>query len=68
MLRALIFDVDGTLADTAPAADSGPTTSTVKLCAAIGVYTASPASPSTTVCRIFGRSPAFHSATSWRTR
>ena len=31
-------------------------------------HTASPASPSTTVCRICGRSPARHSGTSWRTR
>jgi hypothetical protein len=31
-------------------------------------YTAKPGSPSTTVCRIRGRSPACHSGTSWRTR
>jgi len=41
-------------------------TCTVKFCAAL--YTDNPASPSTTVSCIFGRSPAFHSGTSWRTR
>ena len=31
-------------------------------------HTASPTSPSSSVCRICGRSPARHSGTSWRTR
>ena len=64
--------IEGTTVDLAEFADAQATQSSCSLdLAGVGwlrCYTAKPASPSTIVSRIRGRSPTCHNGTSWRTR